>query len=266
MGAHYTLVRPTVPAPEPALVIASTEVAAQLGITEDEIRSPGFLSLFSGGGLPEGTQCWATAYGASFAGQYGGQRGDGRAIAIGQVEGLEVQLKGAGTTPFSRQFDGRAVLRSCVREFLACEAMHALGVPTTRALSVITSGDNVARSWYNDEGREAMRYEPGAVGTRAAKSFLRFGQFELFWQRDEMNLLEELATHALEREFSHLRVQHPKDPLSSLLGHMFGEICERQATVIAIQRLEPSTVAAMPRVHAPHAPRVPRVHDSYSRR
>ena len=76
-----------------------------------------------------------------------------------------------------------------------------------------------------------MRYEPGAVGTRAAKSFLRFGQFELFWQRDEMNLLEELATHALEREFSHLRVQHPKDPLSSLLGHMFGEICERQDAI-----------------------------------
>ena len=140
MGAHYTLVRPTVPAPLPMLVACSAEVAEMLGLDPDDKDFPSF---FSGGGLPKQLTCWATAYGASFTGRYGGQRGDGRAISIGQVGQLEVQLKGAGTTPFSRGFDGRAVLRSCVREFLASEAMAALGVPTTRALCVVTSGDQV---------------------------------------------------------------------------------------------------------------------------
>ena len=111
-------------------------------------------------------ETWATAYGASFAGRYGGQRGDGRAITVGQLHSQEVQLKGAGTTPFSRQFDGRAVLRSCVREFLASEHMAALGVPTTRALAVVTTGEDVVRRWYDDDGRERIRAEPGAVGTR----------------------------------------------------------------------------------------------------
>lgn len=232
-GAHYTIVRPTVPAPSPSLVIVAEDVAELIGISSADVETKEFLSIFSGGGVPESVSCWATAYGASFAGQYGGQRGDGRAISIGQVNGMEVQLKGAGVTPFSREFDGRAVLRSCVREFLASEHMHALGVPTTRALSIVLSGDKVARGWYNDDGREVMQYESGAVGTRVAASFLRIGQFELFWQRDEMDLLEELAQHALDREYSHLKVQHPSEPPSGLLVKMFREICERQAVLIA---------------------------------
>jgi uncharacterized protein YdiU (UPF0061 family) len=117
---------------------------------------------------PETTECWATAYGASFAGRYGGQRGDGRAISIGQVNGLEVQLKGAGTTPFSRQFDGRAVLRSSVREFLASEAMHHLRFPTTRALAAVASGDSVVRGWY-DVSRGRSEHGAGAVPVPGAR-------------------------------------------------------------------------------------------------
>jgi len=174
-------VRPTVPHPSPQLVIFSPAVAEQLGLSASECKSESFLRLFSGDVPPE-LATWATAYGASFTGRYGGQRGDGRAVSIAQIHGQEVQLKGGGVTPFSRQFDGRAVLRSSVREFLASEAMAALGVATTRSLCVVTSGDKVPRAWYDDQGRDIYVEEPGAVGTRVAPSFLRFGQFELFYQ------------------------------------------------------------------------------------
>jgi hypothetical protein len=144
LGAHYVRVRPSVPSPSPSLVCYSPEVAELLGLTPAECQTPGFLRTVSGS-PPKSLDCWATAYGASFAGRYGGQRGDGRAISIGQVAGMEVQLKGAGVTPFSRRFDGRAVLRSSVREFLASEAMHHLRVPTTRALCVVATGDQVGK-------------------------------------------------------------------------------------------------------------------------
>ena len=114
-GAHYTRVRPTVTNNQPILVVWSASVAESLGLSAADCESDAFLTTFAGS-PPESYECWATAYGASFTGQYGGQRGDGRAISIGQCAGLEVQLKGAGTTPYSRQFDGRAVLRSSVRE------------------------------------------------------------------------------------------------------------------------------------------------------
>ena len=132
-GAHYTRVKPSVESPNRVMVVYSPSVASMLGLDPDACESDDFLELFSGQ-LPEGADSWATVYGASFNGNYGGQRGDGRAISIGQLRGLEVQLKGAGVTPSSRRFDGRAVLRSSVREFLASEAMAALGVPTTRSL------------------------------------------------------------------------------------------------------------------------------------
>ncbi len=232
VGAHYTRLRPTVSAPEPELVIYSADVAASLGLTPADCATSDFLRMFAGA-PPAEVECWATVYGASFAGQYGGQRGDGRAISLGIVNGLEVQSKGAGTTPYSRQFDGRAVLRSCVREFLACEAMHALRVPTTRALCVVRSGESIGRMWYTDDGRERPNYEPGAVGTRVAPSFLRFGQFEIFSQRGEWDLLKELAVHALHREFPHVLVQRPNEPLAAQLAAMFAEVCDKHATLVA---------------------------------
>lgn len=230
--AHYTRVRPTVPSPDPELVIHSAEVASALGLTADDCASEEFEKFF-GGRPADDVETWATVYGASFGGRYGGQRGDGRAISVGQVNGLEVQLKGAGTTPYSRRFDGRAVLRSCVREFLASEAMAALGVPTTRSLCVVTTGDTVRRMWYSDEGYERPVAEPGAVGTRVAPAFLRFGQFELFLRRGENGLLLELATHALRREFGHLLVQEPEAAQSTQLCRMFEEVCERHALLVS---------------------------------
>ena len=226
-GAHYTRLRPNVKAPKPVLVAHSEEVAATLGMSAADVASEAFLKMFSGS-PPATHECWATAYGASFAGSYGGQRGDGRAVSLGQTGEVELQLKGGGTTPFSRQvrtasappphrlrttspppsphcpcmaapciphpallqFDGRAVLRSCVREFLASEAMAALRVPTTRCLCVVATGDGVVRQWYGEDGRERVLNEPGAVGTRVARSYLRFGQMELFTQRGDLPLLQ----------------------------------------------------------------------------
>ena len=99
---------------------------------------------------------------------------------------------------------------------------------------MVTTGEGVARAWYDDDGgHEVMQREQGAVGTRVSTSFLRFGQFEIFSQRDELPLLKELAEHALKREFNHLRVQHPEAPLSAQLVRMFEEICERQAHLIS---------------------------------
>lgn len=230
LGAHYTKVRPTVEAPKPEMVIYSAAVAEQLGLEAADCEGEDFLRFFSGS-PPKAVDCWATVYGASFTGQYGGQRGDGRAVSVGQVRGMEMQLKGGGVTPYSRRFDGRAVLRSSVREFLAQEAMAALRVPTTRSLCLIATGETIARGWYDDQGRERMMREPGAVGTRVSTSFLRFGQMELFAQNGELDLLRELAEHALEREFPHLRESESRFAAQLLL--MFEEICSRQASLVA---------------------------------
>ena len=200
-GAHFTRVRPTVSAPSPTLVALAPDVATMLGLDPTACASSDdFLQIFAGQ-VPERVETWATCYGASFAGRYGGQRGDGRAIAIGIVDGkLEVQLKGAGVTPYSRRFDGRAVLRSCVREFLASEHMHALGVPTTRALCIVTTGEDVMRAWYaSDSNNERMVRERGAVGTRVSSSFLRFGQVHASKQaraRREHSALTHSLAHA----------------------------------------------------------------------
>jgi uncharacterized protein YdiU (UPF0061 family) len=169
IGAHYVRVRPSVAAPSPSLVCYSAEAAELLGLTSADIGTDTFLRTVSGS-PPDRLECWATAYGASFAGQYGGQRGDGRAISIGQVEGLEVQLKGAGITPFSRQFDGRAVLRSSVREFLASEAMHHLRVPTTRALCVVATGDKVRPTAPARQDPRTAFVTPRGLGGRIRSS------------------------------------------------------------------------------------------------
>ena len=231
-GSHYTLVRPTVHASKPVLLAYSKSVASLLGLPPEMCESEDFLNLMTGS-LPLNFECWATAYGASATGQYGGQRGDGRAISICQCNGLEVQLKGAGVTPYSRGLDGRAVLRSSIREFLASEAMAALRVPTTRSLCVALTGEAIVRQWYDSDGRKKVGNEPGAVGARVATSFLRFGQMELFLRRNEMLLLRELAEHALSREFAHLHTSMADAPLSQKLARMFAEICELQAILVS---------------------------------
>src|SRR5205085_959984 len=140
----------------------------------------GFAAVFGGNALLPGMRPYAACYGGHQFGSWAGQLGDGRAIGLGEYvnsrgQRHELQLKGAGPTPYSRTADGRAVLRSSIREFLCSEAMHHLGVPTTRALCLVTTGDDVLRDMFYD-GRP--RPEPGAVVCRVAPSFTRFGTFQ----------------------------------------------------------------------------------------
>ena len=136
-----------------------------LGLTEADAASPAFAQVFGGNALLEGMQPHASNYGGHQFGNWAGQLGDGRAITLGEAVApdgrhWELQLKGAGPTPYSRRADGRAVLRSSIREFLCSEAMHHLGIPTTRALSLVATGDDVVRDMFYDGHPEA---EPGAI-------------------------------------------------------------------------------------------------------
>jgi serine/tyrosine/threonine adenylyltransferase len=161
---------------EPAWVARSDALAAQLGLSE-WLRTAQALNVLAGNQVPDGVRPFASVYSGHQFGVWAGQLGDGRALLLGEIDtpdpmtgAMEVQLKGSGLTPYSRMGDGRAVLRSSIREFLCSEAMHALGIPTTRALAVIASPQPVRR--------ETM--ETAAVVTRVAPSFLRFGHFEHF--------------------------------------------------------------------------------------
>ena len=143
-GALWSSVAPE-PVAAPRLVAYSREMAARLGFSDDDVASPAFAQTFGGNALLPGMQAFASNYGGHQFGHWAGQLGDGRAITLGESinaagERWELQLKGAGPTPYSRTADGRAVLRSSIREFLCSEAMHHLGVPTTRALCLVATG------------------------------------------------------------------------------------------------------------------------------
>ena len=177
-----------------------------------------------------GMQAYATNYGGHQFGNWAGQLGDGRAISLGEVinkagQRWELQLKGAGPTPYSRRADGRAVLRSSVREFLCSEAMHHLGVPTTRALSLIATGDHVVRDMFYD-GHPAA--EKGAIVCRVAPSFDRFGNFELPSSRGETDVLNRLIDFTIRRDYPELQGQG-----ENLRADWFGEVCARTALMVA---------------------------------
>ncbi|KQZ72259.1 hypothetical protein ASD55_10815 [Rhodanobacter sp. Root561] len=228
-GALYSRIDPT-PVAAPRLLAHSAEMAATLGFSEAEIAAPEFAQLFGGNALLDGMQPYAANYGGHQFGHWAGQLGDGRAISLGEVinaagERWELQLKGAGLTPYSRGADGRAVLRSSVREFLCSEAMHHLGVPTTRALSLVGTGEPVLRDMFYD-GNAAT--EPGAIVCRAAPSFLRFGNFELPASRGDIGLLRQLVDFAIRRDFPELQGQG-----EALYAEWFAQVCERTAAMIA---------------------------------
>ncbi len=228
-GALHSHVDPT-PVAAPRVLAHSAEMAAALGFSEADISTPEFAQLFGGNALAEGMQPYATNYGGHQFGNWAGQLGDGRAISLGEVinaagERWELQLKGAGRTPYSRGADGRAVLRSSVREFLCSEAMHHLGVPTTRALSLVDTGEPVLRDMFYD-GNAAP--EPGAIVCRAAPSFIRFGNFELPASRGDTALLQQLADFTIRRDFPELPGQG-----EALYAKWFAQVCERTATMIA---------------------------------
>jgi len=191
-NASYTKVKPT-PVRAPQLLAWSDALGEELGIARPAAGSPALEALAGNRVLP-GMQPYAARYGGHQFGVWAGQLGDGRAITLGEIvarDGArrELQLKGAGLTPYSRTADGRAVLRSSLREFLASESLHYLGVPTTRALSLVGTGEQVIRDMFYDGRPEA---EPGAVVCRVAPSFLRFGNFQIHTAHEETDIARKL--------------------------------------------------------------------------
>ena len=189
-------------APDPTLRLWSDSVGLTLGLERGE------AATLAGGPPVAGMACYAQRYGGHQFGNWAGQLGDGRAITLGEVESesgvFELQLKGAGHTPYSRFADGKAVLRSSIREYLCSEAMHHLGVPTTRALSLTTTGESVMRDvMYN--GNKAL--EQGAVVCRVAPSFLRFGSFQIHAATGDEATLRALAEHTVRHHFPTHQVQ-----------------------------------------------------------
>ncbi|WP_152286500.1 protein adenylyltransferase SelO [Flavicella marina] len=202
--ACYSFVSPKT-TENPELIHTSKEVLDLLGISEKEAKSKDFLNIFTGNQLIENAKPYAMCYGGHQFGNWAGQLGDGRAINLAEIENKgdiwALQLKGAGPTPYSRTADGLAVLRSSIREYLCSEAMHHLGVPTTRALSLALTGDNVLRDvLYN--GNPA--YEKGAIVCRISPSFLRFGNYEIFAAREEIATLQQLVDYTISNFFPEL--------------------------------------------------------------
>ncbi len=229
-GAAYSRVEPAVVA-NPALAAYSPEVAELLDLSPSAVAEERFTQAMSGNCVLDGSEPFAMAYAGHQFGSFAGQLGDGRAIALGEVltssAGRQMlQLKGAGPTPYSRGADGLAVLRSSIREFLCSEAMHHLGVPTTRALSLVTTGEQVMRDMFYD-GRPG--FEPGAVVCRVAPTFIRFGNFELASWRGDVDLLRQLADHTITHHFSHLLAR----PLPQRYVDWFVEIRDLTAAMIA---------------------------------
>nr|WRX36693.1 hypothetical protein [uncultured bacterium] len=200
-GAAFSYVTPRVPS-NPSLLHVAPDVAEMLGLTTDDVQSPEFLNLFSGVQIPDGARPYAMCYGGHQFGSWANQLGDGRAINLAEVSHAgkrwTLQLKGAGETPYSRTADGLAVLRSSLREHLCSEAMHHLGVPTTRSLSLITTGDGVMRDVMYDGNPQ---YEPGAVVCRVSQSFIRFGNFQIFASRNDLKSLRQLTDYTIKHYF-----------------------------------------------------------------
>ncbi len=198
LGSAFFTELPPQPLPEPHWVATSAECAALLGLPADwaQREDGNALQVFSGNAVWEGMQPLASVYSGHQFGVWAGQLGDGRALWLGEMNTpngpMELQLKGAGLTPYSRMGDGRAVLRSSIREFLCSEAMHGLGIPTTRALCVTGSTQLPVR-------RETL--ETAAVVTRAAPSFIRFGHFEHFAHHDQHAQLRQLADFVIEHHY-----------------------------------------------------------------
>ncbi|MGI8495212.1 MAG: protein adenylyltransferase SelO [Pyrinomonadaceae bacterium] len=221
-NAAFSYVAPTAPK-NPSLVHVSPQMLEAIGLTEEDAKSEEFLKIFSGAEILPGTKPFAMCYAGHQFGSFAGQLGDGRAINLFEVEHDKqcwaLQLKGAGRTPYSRGADGLAVLRSSIREYLCSEAMFHLGVPTTRALSLCLTGGDVLRDvLYN--GNAA--YEKGAIVCRVAPSFVRFGNFQIFLVRQDLENLKKLTDYTIRHFYPHLGAPE-KEPYIEF----FREICEK---------------------------------------
>lgn len=219
--AHYSRVLPA-KVSAPALLSFSQETAELLDLSADHCTSSHFTDVFSGNTLLQDMDPYAMCYGGHQFGNWAGQLGDGRAINLGEIinqknERWVLQLKGAGATPYSRNADGLAVLRSSLREYVCSEAMFHLGVPTTRALSLIVTGDPVERDMFYDGH---PKEEPGAIVCRVAPSFIRFGNFEIHSARGELDALKRLVDYTINTSFSHLG-----EPATDTYIRLFEEVC-----------------------------------------
>ncbi len=228
-NACYTRVEPT-PVPSPQLLAWADPVGEMLGISRPGSTTGPVAEVLGGNRVLPGMQPYAARYGGHQFGTWAGQLGDGRAITLAEVvspDGMryDLQLKGAGMTPYSRTADGRAVLRSSVREFMCSEAMHYLGVPTTRALSLVATGESVVRDMFYDGNPKA---ETGAVVCRVAPSFVRFGNFEILAANQELDALKRLADYVIAKHFPELG-----KPAPATYARWFEEICRRTATLVA---------------------------------
>ncbi len=247
-NASYTRVDPT-PVPAPRLLAWSDSAGNMLGIARPASFTGPVAEILAGSRVLSGMQPYAARYGGHQFGHWAGQLGDGRAITLGELinaQGAryELQLKGAGPTPYSRTADGRAVLRSSVREFMCSEAMHHLGVPTTRALSLAATGAAVVRDMFYD-GNAAP--EPGAVVCRVAPTFVRFGNFQIHAAHEETDILRRLADFVITQHYPGL-VTPSRETLSGaapsremlsgaelsreIYARWFEEICRRTALMI----------------------------------
>ncbi|WP_372880639.1 YdiU family protein [Psychromonas sp.] len=231
-SAAYSFVTPAA-SQNARLIAVSEEFAAQLGFTEQDINSEQFAQVMTGNELLEGMQPYSLCYGGHQFGQWAGQLGDGRAINLGELVTKNLghqtlQLKGAGKTPYSRRADGMAVLRSSIREFLCSEAMFHLGIPTTRALSLCLTGEQVVRDVMYD-GNPAL--EPCAVVCRVSPSFLRFGSFQLPASRGDEQLLQQLVEFSINSDYPHLLPANGEFNQQVYLN-WFSEVCERTSDMI----------------------------------
>ncbi|GGF26873.1 protein adenylyltransferase SelO [Hymenobacter cavernae] len=227
-GYHYSRIEPTA-VRDPHLLAWSDDLAAYLGLVHPPERGPA-VDILGGNRLASTMKPFAARYGGHQFGSWAGQLGDGRAISLGELTAVdgtswEIQLKGAGPTPYSRRADGRAVLRSSLREFLCSEAMHYLGVPTTRALSLVGTGDMVVRDmFYNGNARP----EPGAIVARVAPTFIRFGNFQIMAALGEKDNLRAIADYTIRHHYPELG-----EPAPAVYVRWFEEICRRTAVMIA---------------------------------
>ncbi|PLB20980.1 protein adenylyltransferase SelO [Mariniflexile rhizosphaerae] len=213
---------------KPELLHVSPEMLENLGLSKEDSQTKEFLEVFTGNAILPNTAPYAMCYGGHQFGNWAGQLGDGRAINLVEVEHNNkrwaLQLKGAGETPYSRTADGLAVLRSSIREYLCSEAMHHLGVPTTRALSLALSGDAVLRDvMYNGNSE----YEKGAIVCRVAPSFLRFGNYEIFAARQDFNTLKTVVDYTIKYFFSDLG-----EPSKDTYLAFFKEVMQRTLDMI----------------------------------
>jgi len=227
MGAGYSFVRPLIPS-HPQLIHFSKDLAVECGLNPEDIASLHGIELLSGKIIYPGTQPYAMCYGGHQFGHWAGQLGDGRAINlfehIHQQQRFTFQLKGAGPTPYSRKADGLAVLRSSIREYLCSEAMHYLGIPTTRALSLISTGDTVWRDMLYDGN---PKQEKGAIVCRIAPSFIRFGNFEIFASRKDYQNLQRITDYTIQHFYPLIEAKESQRYLD-----FFREVCDQTLQLI----------------------------------